>query len=86
MGRTIPSWRIVLNEKLIRLAGFRQFLRSEDRIVFDDLVAQCRLYASAAGTLASTIKEIPLLMSLIFAQYKRLMKLEKHFNERPGQV
>ena len=86
MGRTIPSWRIVLNEELTRLAGFRQFLRSEDRIVFDDLVAQCRLYPSAAGTLASTIKEIPLLMSMIFAQHKRLMKLEKHFYERPGQV
>ena len=45
MGRTIPSWRIVLDEELTRLTRFRQFLRPEDRIVFDDLTAQCRLYA-----------------------------------------
>jgi len=84
MGRTIPSWRIVLNEELARLAGFRQFLRPEDRVVFDDLATQCRLYASEAGTLASPIKEVPLLFSMIFAQHKRLMELEKHIKERPG--
>ena len=84
MGRTIPSWRIVLDEELTRLARFKQFLRPEDRTVFDDLAAQCRLYASEAGTLASPIKEVPLLLSMIFAQHKRLMELEKRIKERPG--
>jgi hypothetical protein len=84
MGRTIPSWRIVLNEELTRLTRFRQFLRPEDRSVFDDLVAQCRLYASEAGTLASPIREVPLLLSMIFAQHKRLMELEKHIKEKLG--
>jgi hypothetical protein len=86
MGRTIPSWRIVLNEELTRLARFKQFLRPEDRIVFDDLTAQCRLYASEAGTLASPIKEVPLLLSMIFAQHKRLMELEKHIKKNSDQV
>jgi hypothetical protein len=53
MGRTIPSWRIVVDEELERLARFRQFVRPEDCAVFDDLVAQCRVYASSAGVLAS---------------------------------
>jgi hypothetical protein len=38
MGRTIPSWRIVVDEELARLARFKQFLRAEDRGVFDDLL------------------------------------------------
>ena len=84
MGRTIPSWRIVLNEELTRLARFKQFLRQEDRIVFDDLTAQCRIYASYAGTMASPIKEVPLLLSMIFAQHKRLMELEKHIKRTPN--
>ena len=84
MGRTIPSWRIVLNEELARLAMFKQLLRPEERIVFDDLTTQCRLYASEAGTLASPIREVPLLLSMIFAQHKRLMELEKHIKEKPG--
>ena len=81
MGRTIPSWRIVLNEELTRLERFKQFLRREDRIVFDDLTAQSRIYASYAGALASPVKEVPLLLSMIFAQHKRLMELEKHIKE-----
>ena len=81
MGRTIPSWRIVLDEELTRLERFKQFLRLEDRIVFDDLAAQCRIYAPYAGTMASPIKEVPLLLSMIFAQHKRLMELEKHVKE-----
>jgi hypothetical protein len=83
MGRTIPSWRIVLNEELARLERFKQFLRLEDRIVFDDLTSQCRIYASYAGALASPVKEVPLLLSMIFAQHKRLMELEKHIKEKP---
>jgi hypothetical protein len=82
MGRTIPSWRIVVDEELAGLARFRQFLRPEERTVFDDLAAQCRIYASYAGVLASPVKEVPLLLSMIFAQHKRLMELEKRIRER----
>ena len=83
MGRTIPSWRIVVDEELAGLARFKQFLRPEDCTVFDDLVAQCRVYASTAGVHASPVREIPLLLSMIFAQHKRLMELEKHIKEKP---
>jgi hypothetical protein len=68
MGRTIPSWRIVVNEELVRIARFKQFLRAEDRAVFDDLLSQCRPYASAAGILSSPVREVPLLLSMAFAQ------------------
>ena len=77
MGRTIPSWRIVVDEELMKIARFKQFLRAEDRAVFDDLLSQCKLYASAAGVLASAVREVPLLLSMVFAQHKRLMELEK---------
>jgi hypothetical protein len=81
MGRTIPSWRIIADEELTRIARFKQFLGAEDRAVFDDLLTQCRLYASAAGVLASPVREIPLLLSMIFARHKRLIELEKRVKE-----
>jgi len=31
MGRTIPSWRMVVESELERLNKFRAFLRSEDK-------------------------------------------------------
>ena len=78
MGRTIPSWRMVVEDEIGRMKKFRESLRLEDKLVFDDLLNQCKLYASYAGTLASPIREVPLLLSMIFAQHKRLMELEKH--------
>lgn len=77
MGRTIPTWRMVVEDELSRLKRFREFLRSEDKVVFDDLMNQCRLYASYAGSMASPVKEVPLMLSMLFGQHKRLMELEK---------
>jgi len=77
MGRTIPSWRMIVEDELVRLKRFREFLRSEDKEVFDDLLNQCRLYASYAGSMASPVKEIPLIVSMLFGQHKRLMELER---------
>jgi hypothetical protein len=77
VGRTVPSWRMVVEAELGKLRRFRAFLRSEDKEVFDDLLDQCRLYASFGGSMASPVKEMPLLMSMLFGQHKRLMELEK---------
>jgi hypothetical protein len=80
LGRTMPSWRMVVEQELGKLSRFREFLRAEDKEAFDDLLNQCRLYASYAGTMASPIREIPLLMSMLFGQHRRLMELEKRVN------
>jgi len=81
LGRTIPSWRMVVEAELEKLKRFRQFHRAEDKVVFDDLLDQCRLYASFAGTMASPLKEAPLFMSMLFGQHKRLMELETIVNQ-----
>jgi hypothetical protein len=81
MGRTIPSWRIVVEQEIAVMSRFKQFLGPEDRAVFDDLLNQCKLYAPYAGPLASPVREVPLLLSMIFAQHKRLMELEKRIKE-----
>jgi hypothetical protein len=72
---------MIVESELEKLKRFRTFLRSEDRVIFDDLLDQCRVYASFAGTMASPVKEIPLLMSMLFGQHKRLMELEKRVNQ-----
>jgi hypothetical protein len=82
MGRTIPSWRIVVEEEVEKLKKFRNSLRLEDKLIFEDLLNQCKLYASAASALASPIKEIPLILSILFAHHKKLTELEKRLNEK----
>ena len=77
MGRTIPSWRMVVEGEVERLKAFRDSLRLEDKVIFEDLLNQCKLYASAASSLASPIKEMPLVISMLFAHHKKLAELEK---------
>jgi hypothetical protein len=77
MGRTIPSWRIIVEQEIVAMSRFKQFLRPDERAVFDDLLSQCKLYAAEAGVLASPVKEVPLLLAMIFAQHKKLTELER---------
>jgi len=77
MGRTVPSWRMVVEAEIEKLKKFRDSLRFDDRLVFEDLLNQCRLYASAASTLASPVKEVPMIISMLFAHHKKLTELEK---------
>src|SRR5436309_15788000 len=77
MGRTIPSWRLVVNDEIERIGRFRQFLRVEDKEIFDDLLRQCKHYAPYASTMASVVKEVPLMFSMMFGQDKMIWELEK---------
>ena len=81
MGRTIQSWRIIVDQELAKLSKFKQFLRAEDQIVFEDLLNQCKLYASAAGVLTSSVKEFPLLLAMLFAHHKKLTELQRQMKE-----
>jgi hypothetical protein len=83
VGRTIPSWRMIVEVELGKLRRFREFLSVEDKAVFDDLLNQCRLYASYASTMASPFNETPRIISMLLAQHKRLIELEKKINCAP---
>ena len=77
---------MVMEDQLGQLKRFREFLRQEDKEVFDDLMDQCRLYASYAGAMTSPVREVPLFMSMLFGQHKRIMELEKKVNvQRRGE-
>jgi hypothetical protein len=84
MGRTIPSWRMVVEAEIEKLKKFRDSLRLEDKLIFEDLLNQCKLYASAASSLASPVKEVPLILSILFAHQKKLSELERRLEEERG--
>jgi hypothetical protein len=79
ISRTIP-WRIIFEQKIAELSRFKQFLRPEDRTVFDDLLNQCKLYA-VGEVFTSPVKEMSLLFWMIFAQHKKLIELERRISE-----
>ena len=68
---------MVVEAEIAKLRKFQEFLRTDDKLVFQDLVNQCKLYAPYASSMVSTIKEVPLLFSMLFGQHKRIIELEK---------
>jgi hypothetical protein len=81
MGRTVPSWRMVVEAEIERLKKFRDSLRLDDKAIFEDLLNQCKLYASAASSLASPVREVPLIFSMLFAHHKKLTELEERIRK-----
>ncbi len=69
---------MIVNSEVERLQMFKNFLPSvEDKVVFEDLMNQCKLYASYAGNMAMTVPEVPMIISMLFSHHKKLWELEK---------
>jgi hypothetical protein len=73
---------MVVEAEVEKLKKFQEFLRQEDKVIFEDMLNQCKLLASAASVMASPIKQIPLVVSVLFAHHKKLIELEKRIEER----
>jgi hypothetical protein len=66
-----------VESEIERLKKFQKSLRVEDREIFQDLLNQCKLYASAASAMASPVKEVPWIVSVLFAHHKMILDLEE---------
>mgnify|MGYP001101273230 CR=1 FL=1 len=75
MGRTIPSYRIMLEEELKRWKRFQDMFRIEDRPIFEEMMDLCRRYASEAGNLASPSKTEGMILTILFSHHKNLKEL-----------
>ena len=85
MGKTIPSYRIALEEEIGKWNGFARALRSEERQNFEALMDACRSYASAAGNATRPILFEPMIMSILLHQQMSLVRLQKELNVLKGQ-
>ena len=66
-----------MEAEIAKLKKFQDFLRTDDKLVFHDLLDECKIYASYASSMASPVKEVPLFISMLFGQHKRIIELEK---------
>ena len=77
MGKTVPAYRMALEEEISRWNGFVRALRKDDREAFEELMDMCRGYASEAGNATNPILFEPMVMSVLLGQQKRIRALEK---------
>ncbi len=77
MGKTVPSYRIALEEEIARWKGFVEALRSEDREAFERLMDACRSYASSGSNSTRPVLFEPMAMSMLLSQEKEIIKLRR---------
>src|SRR5919106_3224385 len=72
MGRTIPSFRIVLEIEREEWKPFRDALDKSDRKKFDDMWDLPRWYITACSNSVQYVRLHPILMSILLYDYKEL--------------
>jgi hypothetical protein len=73
MGRTVLSFRMLLEEMIVELSVFRRALRGEDKVAFDSIMNKARNHASSC-TVAPTLDP----MDAVFLYI--LIEMQKEIN------
>jgi hypothetical protein len=68
LGKTVESYRMVLESEIIRWNDFDRALRKDDREAFEEMMDMCRGYASEVGNATNPILFEPMVMSVLLAQ------------------
>jgi hypothetical protein len=76
MGRTVPTFRQLIDDAIARWSKFRRALRREDQEYFDRLFRRVRIYTQAATYQASDNPMEAILLTIAIDQEKRLDALE----------
>jgi len=77
MGRTVPTYRMILDSEIADWTAFRRALCRQDRAAFDDMMMDARRHASACSNAARLNPTESLLMSIILEHEKELSELRK---------
>ncbi len=77
MGRTVPTFTMVLQQEMESWGKFRRGLRREDQDALDDLFRSARLQLAGSAYAARPIPFESIAMSMLVAQHRKIMDLER---------
>ena len=77
VGRTVPTFRMVLEHVINDWRSFRRALRVHDRDAFDALMTHGREHAAAASNAARLNPSEALFMAILVEHEKALERLER---------
>lgn len=81
MGRTVPTFRQLIEETAQRWLKFRRALRREDQPHFDRLFLRVRSYTQAATYQSSDNPMEAILLAIALDQEKRLAAVEQQIRQ-----
>lgn len=78
MGRTVPTFRNVIESFGLDWNDFKRALRDMDREAFDELMNHARRHAAAGSNMSNPNPFEPVVMSILVEHEKTLRKLREH--------
>ncbi len=84
MGRTVPSFRNLLEEIIRELSVFRRALRGEDKIAFDSLMNKAKEHASSCTVTPVLEPMEAIFLSILVEQQKELNSLREAATHVPS--
>ncbi len=78
MGRTVPSFRNVIESFGWEWNDFKRALRDIDKKAFDELMNHARRHAAAGTNMANPAPFEPVVMSILLEHEKTLRKLREN--------
>ena len=76
MGRTLPSFRIALDQEINSWTNYRRGLRIEDREYFDNVMRYARMHSDAGSLAARMLLSENVFLSALIEQDKRIVELK----------
>ncbi len=86
MGRTVPSFRMLLEEIVMELSVFKRALRGEDKIAFDSLMNKARAHASSCIVTPMLEPMDAVFSSILVEQEKEISSLQEAVNPSTRKI
>ena len=72
MGRNVPSFRMALEMEMEKWEGYRKCLRPDEREIFDRMMDNYRIHASASGMTVRTNPLEAMFMSVLLEHQRKI--------------
>ncbi len=81
MGRTVSTWRMRIEERMVAWNNFRRALRTEDKLALDKMAKSVRERASAGGMMPTSEPMEPMFLAIMVDAYCKMARLERRIEE-----
>ncbi|HEU5119522.1 MAG TPA: hypothetical protein VFT71_00925 [Candidatus Nitrosocosmicus sp.] len=82
MGRSIPSFRILIDIERIEWANFKKELSKKDKQIFNKLFLISKLYCHTLSSLSNPITIESIILSILFNNFKLINQISKDLLHR----
>ncbi len=86
MGRTVPTFTMVIREQESRWKKFREALRKEDQELLDDLFRAPKIHLAACAYAVNPIPFENIVISMLLEERKRSAALQRRVEELEARV